>query len=94
MMFKMIYKMMQALSWCYNSGPVLAWCCSVLDLCYNSAPVLFCCFDLSWCYIGKFPTPVTHQEPVESKVNETEATVKFKVKKVLCMGVAVGKMRN
>ncbi|KAI8012935.1 60S ribosomal protein L10a [Camellia lanceoleosa] len=43
---------------------------------------------------GKFPTPVTHQEPVKSKVNETKATVKFQVKKVLCMGVAVGKMRN
>ena len=27
---------------------------------------------------------------VEGKVNETKATVKFQLKKVLCMGVAVG----
>ncbi len=39
---------------------------------------------------GKFPTLVTHQESLESKVNETKATVKFQLKKVLCMGVAVG----
>nr|CAB3474878.1 unnamed protein product [Digitaria exilis] len=38
----------------------------------------------------KFPTLVTHQESLESKVNETKATVKFQLKKVLCMGVAVG----
>ncbi|KAI7988659.1 60S ribosomal protein L10a [Camellia lanceoleosa] len=30
---------------------------------------------------GKFPTLVTHQEPVESKVNETKATVKFQLMK-------------
>ncbi|KAK9755898.1 hypothetical protein RND81_01G058100 [Saponaria officinalis] len=39
---------------------------------------------------GKFPTLVTHQEPLENKVNETKATIKFQLKKVLCMGVAVG----
>ena len=39
---------------------------------------------------GKFPTLVTHQESLESKVNETKATVKFQLKNVLCMGVAVG----
>ncbi|KAF5751725.1 hypothetical protein HS088_TW02G00742 [Tripterygium wilfordii] len=39
---------------------------------------------------GKFPTLVTHQESLESKVNETKATVKFQLKKVLCMGIAVG----
>lgn len=39
---------------------------------------------------GKFPTLVTHQESLEAKVNETKAMVKFKLKKVLCMGVAVG----
>ncbi|KAK8700535.1 hypothetical protein V6N13_018929 [Hibiscus sabdariffa] len=39
---------------------------------------------------GKFPTLVTHQESLESKVNETKAMVKFQLKKVLCMGVAVG----
>lgn len=39
---------------------------------------------------GNFPTRVTHQESLESKVNETKATVKFQLKKVLCMGVAIG----
>ncbi|KAI3981890.1 hypothetical protein MKX01_041153 [Papaver californicum] len=41
---------------------------------------------------GKFPTLVTHQESLESKVNETKAMVKFQLKKVLCMGVAVGNL--
>ncbi|KAI7991179.1 60S ribosomal protein L10a [Camellia lanceoleosa] len=40
----------------------------------------------------KFPTLVTHQESLESKVNETKATVKFQLKKVLYMGVAVGNL--
>lgn len=43
-------------------------------------------------HVGKFPTLVTHQESLESKVNETKATVKFQLKKVLCMGVAVGNL--
>ncbi|GER30652.1 glucan endo-1 3-beta-glucosidas, partial [Striga asiatica] len=41
---------------------------------------------------SKFPTLVTHQESLESKVNETKAMVKFQLKKVLCMGVAVGNL--
>ncbi|CAM0883675.1 unnamed protein product [Alopecurus aequalis] len=41
---------------------------------------------------GKFPTLVSHSESLEGKVNETKATVKFQLKKVLCMGVAVGHM--
>ncbi|KAL6519590.1 hypothetical protein OROHE_017410 [Orobanche hederae] len=40
----------------------------------------------------QFPTLVTHQESLESKVNETKATVKFQLKKVFCMGVAVGNL--
>lgn len=47
---------------------------------------------LNCCYTGKFPTLVNHQESLESKVNETKATVKFQLKKVLCMGVAVGNL--
>ncbi|KAL9691942.1 hypothetical protein QQ045_012370 [Rhodiola kirilowii] len=39
---------------------------------------------------GKFPALVSHQESLEAKVNETKAMVKFQLKKVLCMGVAVG----
>ncbi|CAN0929385.1 60S ribosomal protein L10a-1 [Linum grandiflorum] len=41
---------------------------------------------------GKFPTLVSHQESLQSKVNEIKATVKFQLKKVLCMGVAVGNL--
>ncbi|THU71598.1 hypothetical protein C4D60_Mb04t03140 [Musa balbisiana] len=41
---------------------------------------------------GKFPTLVTHQESLEAKVNETKAMVKFQLKKVLCMGVAVARL--
>lgn len=51
------------------------------------------CFSWFWYlsdYAGKFPTLVTHQESLEAKVNETKAMVKFQLKKVLCMGVAVG----
>lgn len=47
---------------------------------------------LNCCYTGKFPTLVNHQESLEAKVNETKATVKFQLKKVLCMGVAVGNL--
>lgn len=35
---------------------------------------------------------MSHQESLESKVNETKATIKFQLKKVLCMGVAVGNL--
>ncbi|MCO5599955.1 hypothetical protein L7F22_054062 [Adiantum nelumboides] len=41
---------------------------------------------------GKFPTLVTHRESLEGKLNETKATVKFQLKKVLCMGIAVGNL--
>ncbi|WVZ91684.1 hypothetical protein U9M48_037823 [Paspalum notatum var. saurae] len=47
---------------------------------------------LAYWAVCKFPTLVTHQESLESKVNETKATVKFQLKKVLCMGVAVGNL--
>merc|ERR1712216_318139 len=39
---------------------------------------------------GKFPTLVTHGEPLENKVNEVKKSIKFQLKKVLCLGVAVG----
>jgi hypothetical protein len=46
--------------------------------------------DILHHFAGKFPTLVSHQESLEAKVNETKAMVKFQLKKVLCMGVAVG----
>ncbi|KAI3661212.1 hypothetical protein MP638_005649 [Amoeboaphelidium occidentale] len=39
---------------------------------------------------GKFPTPVTHNDSLDDKANEIRATIKFQLKKVLCLGVAVG----
>merc|ERR1711918_78307 len=39
---------------------------------------------------GKFPTLVQHCDSLERKVTELRSQVKFQLKKVLCMGVAVG----
>ncbi|KAK9728584.1 60S ribosomal protein L10A [Basidiobolus ranarum] len=39
---------------------------------------------------GKFPTPVSHNDNLTDKANELRSTIKFQLKKVLCLGVAVG----
>ncbi|KAK3692620.1 ribosomal protein L1-like protein [Podospora appendiculata] len=39
---------------------------------------------------GKFPTPVSHADDLTGKLNEVKSTIKFQLKKVLCMGIAVG----
>ena len=39
---------------------------------------------------GKFPTPISHNEDLTGKMTEVKSTIKFQLKKVLCMGVAVG----
>lgn len=39
---------------------------------------------------GKFPLPVTHNDNITEKCNEIKATIKFQLKKVLCLGVATG----
>ncbi|CAH2268711.1 60S ribosomal protein L10a-like [Pararge aegeria] len=39
---------------------------------------------------GKFPSPLSHQESMSQKIDEVKATVKFQMKKVLCLSVAVG----
>ena len=39
---------------------------------------------------GKFPTPVSHTDNLQEKADEIKATIKFQLKKVLCLGVAVG----
>jgi len=39
---------------------------------------------------GKFPVLVTHNDDLTSKVNDLKATIKFQMKKVLCLSVAVG----
>jgi len=39
---------------------------------------------------GKFPTLVQQSEDLSNKVDEIKATIKFQLKKVLCLNVAVG----
>jgi large subunit ribosomal protein L10Ae len=39
---------------------------------------------------GKFPTLISQTEPLSGKMDELKSTVKFQLKKVLCMSVAVG----
>jgi large subunit ribosomal protein L10Ae len=39
---------------------------------------------------GKFPTPISHSEDLQRKVTEVRSTIKFQLKKVLCLGVAIG----
>jgi large subunit ribosomal protein L10Ae len=39
---------------------------------------------------GKFPTPVSPTEDLGNKLTEVRSTIKFQLKKVLCLGVAVG----
>ena len=39
---------------------------------------------------GKFPTSVTPGESLTEKINELQSTVKFQLKKVLCLGACVG----
>ena len=39
---------------------------------------------------GKFPALITHQEKMVDKVDELKSTVKFQLKKALCLATAVG----
>lgn len=39
---------------------------------------------------GKFPSLITHNDKMEDKIREVKASIKFQLKKVLCLGVAVG----
>jgi len=40
--------------------------------------------------MNKFPSPCSHDQSLSSKISEMQHTVKFQMKKVLCLGVAVG----
>ena len=40
--------------------------------------------------INRFPIAITHAEPLAKKIDEVKSSVKYQLKKVLCMGVAVG----
>merc|ERR1712099_42024 len=39
---------------------------------------------------GKFPSLLTHADDIEAKINDMKSTIKFQMKKVLCLNVAVG----
>ena len=39
---------------------------------------------------GKFPTLLAHSESMEEKINQVKSTVKFQMKKTICLAVAVG----
>jgi len=39
---------------------------------------------------GKFPSLLSHSDDINVKANELKCTIKFQLKKVLCMSVAVG----
>eukprot|EP00992_Anisonema_acinus_P000378 TRINITY_DN10132_c0_g2_i1.p1 TRINITY_DN10132_c0_g2~~TRINITY_DN10132_c0_g2_i1.p1 ORF type:complete len:239 (+),score=77.28 TRINITY_DN10132_c0_g2_i1:55-717(+) len=39
---------------------------------------------------GKFPTAISQGDDLVAKVDEIKSTIKFQLKKVLCMGVCVG----
>jgi len=39
---------------------------------------------------GKFPSLVTHSDDLTAKVMDLKSTIKFQMKKVLCLSVAVG----
>ena len=39
---------------------------------------------------GKFPSPISHADDMAAKVEELKATVKFQLKKVLCLGTSIG----
>ncbi|KAF9645048.1 ribosomal protein large subunit protein 1 isoform b [Thelephora ganbajun] len=39
---------------------------------------------------GKFPTPISHTKDLSNKFTGVRSTIKFQLKKVLCLGVAVG----
>ena len=39
---------------------------------------------------GKFPSPLLHGENIIAKIEELKSTIKFQMKKVLCLAVAVG----
>eukprot|EP00695_Tsukubamonas_globosa_P001924 TRINITY_DN29_c0_g1_i5.p1 TRINITY_DN29_c0_g1~~TRINITY_DN29_c0_g1_i5.p1 ORF type:complete len:153 (+),score=102.03 TRINITY_DN29_c0_g1_i5:26-460(+) len=39
---------------------------------------------------GKFPAAIQQSDDINAKITETRSTVKFQLKKVLCLAVAVG----
>jgi len=48
------------------------------------------CLTYWSCLAGKFPTPLSHNDDMATKIVEVKSTIKFQLKKVLCLAVAVG----
>ena len=42
---------------------------------------------------GKFPTAVAHTDDLNAKIVEIQSTVKFQLKKVLCLGTCIGHVK-
>ncbi|KAG2184880.1 hypothetical protein INT43_000793 [Umbelopsis isabellina] len=42
---------------------------------------------------GKFPTPISHADEITAKADELRSMVKFQLKKVLCLGCAIGNIK-
>merc|ERR1711962_572843 len=42
---------------------------------------------------GKFPAPVTHTEVLVNRIEDAKATIKFQMKKVLTLNVAIGHVK-
>ena len=42
---------------------------------------------------GKFPSVVTHEDNLDAKIEDVKATIKFQLKKVLCLGIAIGNLK-
>lgn len=40
--------------------------------------------------LGRFPTPININDDIPAKIEATLATIKFQLKKVVCLGVAIG----
>lgn len=40
--------------------------------------------------VGKHPASVSHSDDLTNKIREVQSTIKFQLKKVLCLSVAVG----
>jgi large subunit ribosomal protein L10Ae len=60
--------------------------CWIICYRYRQFPL----YELPLPTAGKFPTPIAHAEDLSNKLTEVRSTIKFQLKKVLCLGVAVG----
>merc|ERR1711911_316596 len=39
---------------------------------------------------GKFPAPIVHGDSLSARIEDTKSTIKFQMKKVLCLAVCIG----